>query len=194
MLAKHSQPKAFLRSCAERGNACQIVNTFAKNLQSVVLLQMRNKQLPPSYQRFAVAHHRLPTLNCIAIGKRRPNVHTKRFSTCPTLQRKSKLLNQCGVLNQQSFKSAFSPHTGGVVFNTPLLGLPKRATSKGQQKPAICWQNTPICPPRGGKNTKKRPCRVAKHFFCRNNIPSCLEIPLKKRKKDKFCACPFFCN
>lgn len=108
----------------------------------------------------------LANTHCIAIDKKKPNAHTKRFATCPTRQRKSKLLNQCGVLSQQSFKSAFSPtRVGGFVFNTPLLALPKRATSKGQQKPAICWQNTPICPPRGGKNTQKRPCRVAKHFF-----------------------------
>ena len=166
MLAKHSQPKAFLRHRAERENSCQIVNTFAKNLQSVVLLQMRTKQLPPSCQRFAVAHHRLPTPHRIAIGKRRPNVHTKRFATCPTLQRKSKLLSQCDVLSQQSFKSAF-PRTRvrGFVFNTPLLNLPKRATSKRQQKPAICWQNTSICPPRGGKNTQKKDLAVWQSIF-----------------------------
>ena len=54
----------------------------------------------------------LANTHCIAIDKKKPNAHTKRFATCPTRQRKSKLLNQCDVLSQQSFKSAFSPYTG----------------------------------------------------------------------------------
>ena len=156
---------------------------------------MRNKQLPPSYQRFAVTHHRLPTPHCIAIGKRRPNVHTKRFATCPTRQRKSKLLNQCDVLSQQSFKSAFSPYTGACFcVQHTFACLAQTCHKQTATKACHLLAKHAHLPTTWWQKHKKKALPCGKAFFCRNNIPSCLEIPLKKRKKDKFCACPFLCN